>query len=199
MRSSLGGPETRRHDVLRRSGRRELLGDSPRRNAESRPRFVSGRRPRNQILFMNRIDHIRALARSLRGLPPVSLSEIARHWAVDPDTARRVLRAKGVSPTPGPWGRPRYSWLDVWRIDGVPDARLLRPEGQDALTAPLMTAGDVAAIFGVTQTTVRNWARRRVLPSIRIGGSIRFSPSDVDRARCPGEPVAPQDDCDAGP
>lgn len=64
-----------------------------------------GRRPRNQILFMNRIDHIRALARSLRGLPPVSLSEIARHWAVDPDTARRVLRAKGVSPTPGPWGR----------------------------------------------------------------------------------------------
>ena len=38
---------------------------------------------------------------------------------------------------------------------------------------------DVAAIFGVTQETLRNWRRQGILPYFRINNTIRFSCSDV--------------------
>lgn len=43
-----------------------------------------------------------------------------------------------------------------------------------------MTTGDVAAIFGVTMTTVKRWAEDGKLPSFRtVGGHFRFHPADV--------------------
>ena len=38
---------------------------------------------------------------------------------------------------------------------------------------------DVAAMFGVTQETLRNWRRQGILPYFRINNTIRFSRVDV--------------------
>jgi excisionase family DNA binding protein len=49
----------------------------------------------------------------------------------------------------------------------------------DHITGPL-TTGQVAAIFGVTTTTVKRWAETGKLPSFRtVGGHYRFRPEDV--------------------
>ena len=50
----------------------------------------------------------------------------------------------------------------------------------DQHTEP-MTSGQVAAIFGVTMTTVKRWAESGKLPSFRtVGGHYRFRPEDVE-------------------
>lgn len=47
-------------------------------------------------------------------------------------------------------------------------------------TNPPLTSGDVAAVFGVTMTTVKRWADKGVLPSFKtVGGHYRFQPDDV--------------------
>lgn len=38
---------------------------------------------------------------------------------------------------------------------------------------------DVAAMFRVTQETLRNWRRQGILPYFKIKNTIRFSHSDV--------------------
>lgn len=38
---------------------------------------------------------------------------------------------------------------------------------------------DLAAMFGVTQETLRNWRRQGILPYFKIKNTIRFSRSDV--------------------
>jgi len=45
---------------------------------------------------------------------------------------------------------------------------------------PLETAAEVARRLNASERTVRRYAEIGVLPSIRIGGLIRFDPSDVD-------------------
>jgi len=42
-----------------------------------------------------------------------------------------------------------------------------------------LKAKDVAAMFGVTKETVRNWRRQGILPYFRIKNTIRFSRSDI--------------------
>lgn len=47
-----------------------------------------------------------------------------------------------------------------------------------------LTTGEVAAIFGVTMTTVKRWAEEGKLPYFRTpGGHYRFQPDDVARLR----------------
>ena len=44
----------------------------------------------------------------------------------------------------------------------------------------LLTPGEVAAVFGVDQQTVRRWVRTGKLPAIRTpGGTRRYRASDV--------------------
>jgi len=38
---------------------------------------------------------------------------------------------------------------------------------------------DVAAMFGVTQETLRNWRRQGILPYFRIKNTVRFCKADV--------------------
>lgn len=49
-------------------------------------------------------------------------------------------------------------------------------------TQELMTARQVAAALLVRESTVQDYARRGLLPSIRLGRHRRFLRSDVDTA-----------------
>lgn len=43
----------------------------------------------------------------------------------------------------------------------------------------LWTVADVAEYLGVTERTVRTWQHSQRLPYLKIGGTVRFRPSDV--------------------
>ncbi|MGH3261035.1 MAG: helix-turn-helix domain-containing protein, partial [Trebonia sp.] len=45
----------------------------------------------------------------------------------------------------------------------------------------LLTDRDVAAVLAVRPDTVRRWAARGELPSVRLGRLLRFRSEDVDR------------------
>lgn len=51
---------------------------------------------------------------------------------------------------------------------------------------PLLTEREVAELLGVSPRTVRRWRRRGLLPSARIGGTVRVRRSDLERALRPG-------------
>ena len=46
---------------------------------------------------------------------------------------------------------------------------------------PLWTADDVAQYLRVSTTTVRTWQHSRRLPFLKIGGTVRFIPSEIRR------------------
>jgi len=43
----------------------------------------------------------------------------------------------------------------------------------------LWTVADVAEYLGVTERTVRTWQHSQRLPYLKIGGTVRFRPTDV--------------------
>lgn len=43
----------------------------------------------------------------------------------------------------------------------------------------LWTVADVAEYLGVTERTVRTWQQSHRLPFLKIGGTVRFRPTDV--------------------
>ena len=56
---------------------------------------------------------------------------------------------------------------------------------------PLLTASDVAEALGVTDETVRQWAKSGKLRYVRLpSGQRRFQRSDVEAILVPVEPVA---------
>lgn len=120
----------------------------------------------------------RAIA-SVTKLPPVNQATLSRHWALNADTTRRVVRDARLSPVPGPYRHHRYAWPDIWRLERVPESRILDERDHELLKKPLLTARDLACHFGCTETTIRLWARKGIIPSIRLGGSIRFRQSAI--------------------
>ncbi|WP_207383430.1 helix-turn-helix domain-containing protein, partial [Thalassovita autumnalis] len=118
--------------------------------------------------------NLRAAARTTSNLPSLSQSQIAQRWRLDADTVRKISREHHLLPVPGPWKRARYSMLDVWRIEGIPHTVALDTSLRGDLLEPLATANDLAVQCGCTPATIRNWAREGVLPSLRLGGSVRF-------------------------
>jgi excisionase family DNA binding protein len=64
-------------------------------------------------------------------------------------------------------------------------------DGNDFLTAPsagdipfehrLMTKKEISEYFGVTERTIEVWMRRRYIPYIKIGQSVRFRVASVLR------------------
>jgi excisionase family DNA binding protein len=45
----------------------------------------------------------------------------------------------------------------------------------------LLKAEQVAVLFGLPKSTVFDYARRGVLPCVRIGRRVRFRPQDIER------------------
>lgn len=117
---------------------------------------------------------LRAAARSASNLPALSQSQVATRWRLDADTVRKIIREHNLLPVPGPWKRARYSMLDVWRIERIPHTAALDPSLHSDLLEPLARATDLAKQCDCTPATIRNWAREGVLPSLRLGGSVRF-------------------------
>ncbi|UWQ20077.1 hypothetical protein [Jannaschia sp. W003] len=98
-----------------------------------------------------------------------TLSRIARHWAVHPDTARRLLRASGARPHGG--GR-RWEWDDVWAVEGLSS---VHPMDRTRLRAPLLTAADCAASDPLGRSP-RTWRRHLAagrLPTVALAPGLR--------------------------
>jgi excisionase family DNA binding protein len=45
----------------------------------------------------------------------------------------------------------------------------------------LLTVAEMATRLNVCQKTIRNWASRGLIPTIRISKTVRFDPTDVIR------------------
>lgn len=58
----------------------------------------------------------------------------------------------------------------------------VRAPGSVSVLDELMTAPEVAAILHLRTSTVEDYARREVLPSIKIGRHRRFIRSEVEQA-----------------
>jgi excisionase family DNA binding protein len=92
--------------------------------------------------------------------------EVAAIYGVDPKTVTRWAKAGKLACIRTPGGQHRRY--------PQPEAPL---PGQDG---PLLTAGEVAAMFRVDPKTVGRWARQERLPCIRtLGGHRRFRETDV--------------------
>lgn len=52
----------------------------------------------------------------------------------------------------------------------------------DSLLSELMTADQVAELLQMKRTTIEDYARRGLLPSIRLGRHRRFVRSDIETA-----------------
>lgn len=137
--------------------------------------FFSRSAKRTHFLVMKQVmANLRAAARTASNLPSLSQSQIAQRWRLDADTVRKIIREHHLLPVPGPWRRARYSTLDIWRIEGIPHTVALDTSLHGDLLEPLATANDLAVQCDCTPATIRNWAREGVLPSLRLGGSVRF-------------------------
>ncbi len=44
------------------------------------------------------------------------------------------------------------------------------------------TANEIGSAYGITGATVRRLAKKNNIPGVKIGGSWRFNPSDVEKA-----------------
>lgn len=118
----------------------------------------------------------RSLRTSARcpALPALSQAQIAHRWRLDADTVRKILKSAVLPTEPGPWKHPRYSLRDLLRIEGAPEQDILDEAKSSALAAPLIDACTVAELWNCTPATVRNWSSQKAIPSIRLGGSLRF-------------------------
>ena len=107
---------------------------------------------------------------TIRDAGTATTREVADHWGVCADTARRLLRAAGAEPV-GEGGR-RWRWRDVWRAEGSPHVPALDwPERK----RPLMSAKRCAAADprGRSERTWRRHIRTRRLPVVELAPGIR--------------------------
>lgn len=106
---------------------------------------------------------------------PVSatLTEVARHWHVDVETARRILSAKGVT-VQETHATPRYLWRDIWAIER---AGVVAGTAWPNTTGPLRAARTVGPDLGIDASTARRYAATGRLAATRLGPKLlRFHP-----------------------
>lgn len=104
----------------------------------------------------------------------VSLTAVARHWCIDPETARRVLKAHGAKDQRS-HATPRYLWRDIHAIerDGTL-AQAAWPDTRD----PLLTANAIAVAMALDASSARRYAARGRLIATRLGPRLlRFHPA----------------------
>ena len=107
---------------------------------------------------------------TIRDAGTATTREVADHWGVCADTARRLLREAGAEPV-GQGGR-RWRWRDVWRAEGSPHVPAIDwPERK----RPLMSAKRCAAADprGRSERTWRRILARGPVPVVRLSPTIR--------------------------
>ena len=125
------------------------------------------------------LSNLRKTAARRAAMPVLTVPQIAKRWRLDPDTVRPILQSHRLPQVPGPWRHPRYAFMDILRLEGVQGDRLERPDDFPDLSEKLMTASELAKKFECVPATIRNYAAQDRIPSIRLGGSIRFRRGDV--------------------
>jgi excisionase family DNA binding protein len=55
---------------------------------------------------------------------------------------------------------------------------------------PTVSSGEAAARLGVSDFTIRRWARNGMLPAFRFGRNFRFVPSEIEAFKARGRIVA---------
>jgi hypothetical protein len=92
-----------------------------------------------------------------------TVAEIARHWAIAPATARRIVRTARL-PDVGQV-RARYRWIDIWKIEGEV---FVPPADYAEMRQPLLRIAELAALDPrprpASDRTMRRYARTGVLP-----------------------------------
>lgn len=111
----------------------------------------------------------------------VRASGVADHWRVSLETARRLLNEAGVTPVNGS-GWNRYSWRDIWRMEGV---RYVPSHDYAAYKAPLLRTHDVVRLdpAGRSERTIRRLMAQGDIPVIFLSRTLRrMREVEVERA-----------------
>lgn len=103
----------------------------------------------------------------------LTLTALARRWRVDVETARRVLRGRGV-PAQRTHATPRYLRRDVLAVERA--GALAGVAWPDA-SAPLLTTDEVGAALDIDASTARRYAAAGRVAATRLGPRLlRFHP-----------------------
>ncbi len=74
----------------------------------------------------------------------------------------------------------------------TPPDRVRRPASLDD---PLLDFREAAALLGLAPATIYSWCSRRLIPSVKIRGALRFRESDLrNLIRAGLRPAVPQQD-----
>lgn len=105
---------------------------------------------------------------------PIPLNEAARLFALSSRTVRRLVENGDLTAI-------RIGSTLALPPEALPDT--LRGSIGNAPAEPLLTRHEVAARLRCSPRTVRDLTASGELRSIRIGGSVRWAPGDVDGLR----------------
>ena len=107
------------------------------------------------------------------------VSEIAAHFKLGQDTTRKLLKGSGVHPVAV---KPdRYSWHDIWRLEGagyVPENMV------EDFQLPLLKPAEVSLKFfpHLSPRTITDRAKNGRLLGILLGNDWRFRECDMREA-----------------
>lgn len=104
----------------------------------------------------------------------LTISEVAEHFALKPDTVRRRIRS-GDLPAVRLNRTFRADWPDVWACEEGP---MPRGRGIERYQARLLTKKDLAARLRVSPRTLERWIGDG-LPTRNVFGRVRINPHDA--------------------
>lgn len=104
----------------------------------------------------------------------LTISDVARHYSLKPDTIRRHIRHGDLDAVQ--MNRTyRLDWPSVWACEEGP---FPRGRGVERYKTPLLTKRDLAARMRVSTRTVERWLESG-LPTRRVFGHVRVNPHDA--------------------
>ncbi len=112
------------------------------------------------------------IAKITKGPGTATISDLARHWAVTPPTARKIVREAGLQDVGEV--RARYRWIDIWKLEG----EIYVPRADYAeMREPLLRIAQLAALDPrnkpASDRTMRRYASTGVLPVITLSPGLR--------------------------
>jgi excisionase family DNA binding protein len=106
----------------------------------------------------------------------LTVDEVARHYALKPDTIRRHIR-RGDLDAVRLNRSYRIDWPAVWSCEEGP---VPRGRATARYQVPLLTKNDLAAALRVSPRTVERWVETG-LPTRNVFGRVRINPYDAAR------------------